>query len=108
MSTPERAFYRLTYPLAFRPTLQVGKVAYVVVDLSEQGIRVVDTGLNRLEPGDQVVGTLSLPTDDRLEIEGSVVRVEPPHAALILSKGVPFAIMLAQQRFLQRRFVGWR
>jgi hypothetical protein len=104
----ERAFYRLVYPIAHRPTLRVGGDRFQVVDLSEQGIRYLHPGPSAPTPGSGVVGLLHLESGERLEIEGRVVRLEPPYVALELTRGVPFGLMLAQQRFLQQRLIAWR
>lgn len=53
--------------------------------------------------GDEIAGILDLPTGEALEVEGCVVRVAAPSVALILSKGVPFGIMIDQQRFINQR-----
>lgn len=104
----ERAYYRLVYPLAFRPTFVVGGAKFQVVDLSEQGIRYVHPGPSRPNPGVAVEGLVRLPTGEEVEVEGTVVRVEAPQVALVLSRGVPFGLMLDQQRYLQQRLIAWR
>ncbi|MGE0442467.1 MAG: PilZ domain-containing protein [Gemmatimonadales bacterium] len=109
MSPPfDRAFYRLVYPLAFRPVLRLDRLRCEVVDLSEQGIRFVHPGPTPLKVKEEFKGFLELPTDTGLEVEGLIVRVDGRQVAASLSKGVPFGVMLEQQRFLQQRLVGWR
>lgn len=101
----DRAYYRLVYPMALRPQLRTGNQAFEVMDLSEQGVRFRHPGPARPAVGTKVAGTLRLPTGEVLEIEGAVVRVEAPGVSVALSKGVPFGIMIEQQRFIgQRRF----
>jgi hypothetical protein len=103
----DRAFYRLGYPLFLRPILVVGTDRFVVIDVSEQGLRYLTAGPP--PPAGQVlVGTLLLPEEAPLEIEGTVVRRTPPQVAIRLIKGVPFAVMLDQQRLLQQRLVARR
>lgn len=104
----DRAYYRLVYPIAFRPTFRAGGRAYPVVDLSEEGVRLLfpEGSPPDLETG--LSGLLGLRGGDPVPIEGRVVRVDPPFVSLRLSRGVPFAVMLEQQRFLQHRLIGWR
>ncbi|MEZ4457793.1 MAG: PilZ domain-containing protein [Gemmatimonadales bacterium] len=104
----DRAFYRLVYPLAFRPVLRLDRLRCEVVDLSEQGIRFLHPGPALLTVREEFKGFLELPTDLGMEVEGMVVRVDGRQIAASLSKGVPFGVMLEQQRFLQQRLVGWR
>jgi hypothetical protein len=104
----ERAFYRLIYPIAHRPTFRVGGDRFQVIDLSEQGIRYLQPGPTVPTPGSAVAGLLLLETGERLEVAGKVVRVEPPYVALELTRGVPFGLMLEQQRYLQQRLIAWR
>ncbi len=104
----DRAYYRLVYPLAFRPRFVVGSDTFQVVDLSEQGIRYVHPGPGRPNPGVAIEGVVRLATGEEVEVEGTVVRVEAPHVALVLSRGVPFGLMLDQQRYLQQRLIAWR
>lgn len=102
----DRAYYRLVYPMVLRPRLRVGDQAYEVVDLSEEGLRFLHSGPTWPVVGAVLVGTLELPTEQVLAVEGTIVRLAVPSIALRLSKGVPFGIMIEQQRFLhQRNFI---
>ena len=103
----DRAYYRLVYPLAFRPTFRVGDRIFEVVDLSEEGARLMITDDTGPAMGDELAGIIQLPTGDVIEVVGTVVRIEPPHTSLHLRRGVPFGIMLEQQRFLERRVASW-
>jgi hypothetical protein len=98
----ERAFYRIRYPVFLRPTLLIGAERFVVVDVSERGLRFLATGSGP-PPGAVVVARLSLLEMSPIEVEGTVVRREGGHVALVLARGVPFAVILDQQRLLQQR-----
>lgn len=99
----DRAFYRLVYPMTLRPRLRIGPLNYEVVDLSEQGIRFIHAGPESPGVGMELAGRLRLPTGEVLDIEGTVVRVTLPSVALTLSKGVPFGVMIEQQRYISQR-----
>lgn len=104
---PDRAFYRLVYPLSLRPTVLIGQDRFVVVDLSERGLQFLHPG--DVPPlGEALIGRLFLPDAAPIEIEGTVIRRRGSHVALALSRGVPFSVMLEQQRLLQRRLLTWR
>lgn len=97
-----RAFYRLVYPRFLRPVLQVGDARFAVVDASERGLRYLAPGPPSRD-GLEVRGILYLPEARPIMIEGTVIRCDPPHVALALAQGIPFGVMLEQQRLLQQR-----
>ena len=99
----DRAYYRLVYPMTLRPRLWIGTLNYEVVDLSEQGIRFIHAGPDGPGVGTDLIGRLRLPTGAVLDIEGTVVWVSLPSVALTLSKGVPFGVMIDQQRYISQR-----
>ncbi len=104
----DRAYYRLVYPIALRPGFRVGGRVVPVVDLSEQGARLLFTEPPYPELGADLVGLIGLPGGESISAEGRVVRVDAPFVCLNLTRGVPFGVMLEQQRFLQHRLAAWR
>ena len=104
----ERAFYRLVYPLTARPRLRVGPYPLEVIDLSEEGIRVLQNPALQLVVGEGFEGTIDLPSGPSLPIEGMVLWVDPPRIGARLIQGVPFSVMLEEQRYIQRRFAARR
>ncbi|MBM4187637.1 MAG: PilZ domain-containing protein [Gemmatimonadetes bacterium] len=105
----DRAYYRIVYPLFLRPSLQVGDHQYPVADLSEGGIHLLVSPPDALAVGDSVAGSLRLPGEERvLAIAAAVVRVDGCHVGLRFLQGVPFALILDQQRLLQQRVLGLR
>ena len=117
MSDERRRDYRLRYPEALRPTLEVERPAecasrYPVVDVSERGLRYAAAGpaldagaviLPRL--GTRVVARL-LPDDDEapIALTGVVVRVQDGDVALDLTASpLPLTVFLAEQRRVLRR-----
>ncbi len=104
----DRAYYRLVYPTALRPTFRTGGRVYPVVDLSEEGARLLFSEGSCPDHEADLAGTIGLPGGESISVKGRVVRVDAPFASLRLSQGVPFGVMMDQQRFLQHRLVGWR
>lgn len=100
-----RAFYRLVYPLSARPTLELGEGDLIeVIDLSEQGVRLLVGSRPGFAVGTAFAGTLRLCSGPLLSVEGVVLRVDPPQVAAVLTRGVPFGLMLDEQRFVYQRF----
>jgi hypothetical protein len=99
----ERAYYRLVYPMRARPEITIGGETFAVLDLSERGIRW-EVPRGPLPPvGTRFAGRLVLRTAGELDVEGEVVRHDPPDVGATLTRGVPFAVMLDEQRSLTRR-----
>lgn len=116
-STERRRDYRLRYPEALRPVLEVEQPLecasrYPVVDLSERGLRYLAAGdaldagavaLPRL--GARVVARL-LPEEgeEPIAVAGRVVRVQDGEVALHLgATPIPLTAFLAEQRRVLRR-----
>lgn len=98
-----RAYYRLVYPMVLRPRLRVGDQTYEVVDLSEEGVRFIHPGPDWPVLGTELIGVIQLPTGEVLAVEGVVTRLAARSVVVQLSKGVTFAIMIEQQRFITQR-----
>ncbi len=76
----------------------------MVADVSELGVRFIAEGLGP-PVGAVVVARLTLPETSPIEIEGTVVRRDARYVALSLVRGVPFGVILDQQRLLSRRLL---
>lgn len=101
----DRAFYRLVYPMAFRPRFLTEGRTFEVIDLSEQGLRFLHPGPDSPKVGTPLAGVVRLPTGEALAVEGAVVRLALPSVALELVKGIPYSVMIEQQRFINQRTV---
>lgn len=103
----DRAYYRLLYPLSCRPTLRIGAAVFAVADPSEEGIRF--TPLDAAAPAvdSRFCGQLHLPTGEAVDVERTILWSSPLYVGAQLTVGVPFSLMLDQQRYLQRRLVDW-
>jgi hypothetical protein len=104
----DRAFYRLVYPLTARPRLRLGPHPLEVLDLSEEGVRLLWNPALQLVVGEGFEGTIDLPSGPSLPIEGMVLWVDLPRIGARLIQGVPFSVMLEEQRYIQRRFAARR
>jgi hypothetical protein len=105
-SWSDRAFYRLVYPIVCRPLLRVGEDSFPVFDLSEAGIRFLASEHSEWKIGAEFTGEILLQTAGRVEIKGEIVRLRGTEVGARLIKGVPFSVMMEEQRYLTRRFTG--
>lgn len=104
MSDPSRReLYRIVYPLLERPTFEVGRNSYDVVDCSEQGLRYEINGRRAPTVGAQLGGTLQFRRGGKVSITGEVIRVADGTVVLALDPPLSFADILAEQRYLRGR-----
>jgi hypothetical protein len=102
----ERAHFRIEYPTAARPRLLIQDVLHEVLDLSEQGIRWRVSDAVRPVPGDTISGVIRFRRGDTVSVRGVVLRVNGDEASAHLAEGVPYKVILDEQRFLRERFRG--
>jgi hypothetical protein len=77
-----------------------------VLDLSEGGIRFRATETADWSIGTEFTGAVVLQTAGAVEVQGHVIRLEGVDVGARLIRGVPFSVMLEEQRYLTRRFTG--
>jgi hypothetical protein len=107
MSWPhERAYYRIEYPTAARPKLFIAGIAHEVLDLSEQGVRW--RRRQEIVPvvGEEIGGTLRFRRGQSVEVRGVVLRLSAVDAAAHLEVGVPFQLIVDEQRYLREHHRG--
>lgn len=99
-----RAYFRLLYPQVERPCLLTDGASYPVSEISEGGMRLVavDQG-DELAQQRQIVGILQLPGES-VAVEGRVLRKQSEEVVLVLSEGIPLALMVSEQRRLIRKY----
>ncbi|MEP6571820.1 MAG: PilZ domain-containing protein [Gemmatimonadota bacterium] len=104
-----REHYRIQYPTRARPVFEVGERRYPVADLSEGGMRIRQEAYPEPLLGETLQGTLKFAQGDTVEVRGRVLRIDEGNIALRLDAGVPFKIILDEQRFLRdhHRGLAW-
>ncbi|MFZ9888488.1 MAG: PilZ domain-containing protein [Myxococcota bacterium] len=104
-SRPEsRQHYRVRYPPAERPNVEIGGKFYPVLDLSESGLRFVAGAEPGFAMGTVVEGALALPAPCvKRKLKGRVVRLDHENNVAIRFDPLfqmPFAMMITEQRRL--------
>jgi hypothetical protein len=102
MAESRRAHYRVTYPIAERPTLEIGQITYDIVQCSERGVRyeVPDRPLPAL--GAELSGVIRFRRGAQVEVAGEVTRAHSGEVVLFLRlQGIPFSEMLLEQQYLR-------
>ncbi|MDG1513698.1 MAG: PilZ domain-containing protein [Mariniblastus sp.] len=99
-----RSHYRLRYPPASQPTIQIGNDTYQVAEISEAGARIVLEGTFSIAPSEAFAGDVVFHDGESISIEGSVLRTHGNEVAVQLSKGISIKRMLAEQIWLRKEF----
>ena len=98
-----RQLYRVVYPLSERPTFEVGRFVYEVVDCSERGLRYEVRDRRMPTVGSALAGRISFRRGDEIEVTGAVIRARDGMVVLELDPAIPFADIMAEQRYLRMR-----
>lgn len=101
-----REYFRISYRPAEAPHFECNKVKFIVLDLSEAGIKFSPKkGMTFLE-NDNISGKLVFP-DKRgsMEVKGIIIRVTPSDVAvkLLATTRIPLAKIMEEQRLLIQR-----
>jgi len=103
----QRQHHRIRYPLSERPKLHCADRIHAVLDISARGLRYAIADGLLPEPHDLIQGVLRFRHHAAINIEGTVVRVQNGEAALYLHHEIPFAALLAEQRYLHQHYPMW-
>lgn len=98
-----RALYRVVYPLVERPTFEVGRYMYEVVDCSEKGLRYEVHDHRMPTVGSEIGGRIVFRRGEELDVTGEVIRARDGVVVLALVPPLPFAEILEEQRYLRSR-----
>ncbi|MCI0434065.1 MAG: PilZ domain-containing protein [Gemmatimonadetes bacterium] len=104
-----RSSYRIQYPVADRPRLLIDGTGHEVLDCSESGLRYRLEKGRPARYGQDVLGVVQFRRGVEIAVEGRIVRIEGDVAAIHFTAfGIPFGVILAEQRDLLRRYPMWR
>jgi len=99
-----REHYRIIYPVSCRPKLAINNIQYEVIDISEKGIRFLHEDMCTLQPGSETRIRITFHNGESLEIKCRVLRFDGTAAVLSLLEGIPFEIIIGEQRYVKRSF----
>jgi hypothetical protein len=100
----ERAYYRLWYPQADRPTLAIGAQKFEVAEISEEGARIVPSGSFGHHHGEAFTGVLRFSNGESDTVEGVVLRSTPDEVVVKLTTGVTLKRMMSEQIRLRQKY----
>jgi hypothetical protein len=103
-ASSRRELYRIVYPLAERPSLELGRFVYEVIDCCELGLRYRVPDLRVPAVGTRISGTLRFRRGAEILIDGKVLRTAAGQVVIALDKpGTTFFQILAEQRYLRQK-----
>jgi hypothetical protein len=98
-----REVYRVVYPLIERPTFEVGRLLYEIVDCSERGLRYEARDKRLPSVGSEVGGTIQFRRGANVAVVGRVIRAQQGEVVLQLDPPLAFGEILAEQRYLRSK-----
>ena len=104
MPDSRRNHYRVNYPFAERPALEIGRASFEVVECSENGLRYAVGERRSPSVGTEISGRLLFRSGEAVDVTGDVVRLKDGLVALALQPpGIPFSVVIHEQRYLRGR-----
>jgi PilZ domain-containing protein len=100
-----REYFRVQYPTVARPRLELAGKSYAVIDISERGLRY-RVGDSEPEAGTEFTGLVHFKQGDMVDVRGTVLRVVDGQVSCALSVGVPFKVIIDEQRYLNEHHRG--
>lgn len=95
----KRAHFRIVYPVGSRPKITLRNQTFDVVDLSEMGVRFATRDAKSWRSiVDVIQASILFADNEKVAVIGKVLRTTDDQVILQLTKGVPFAKVMAEQR----------
>jgi hypothetical protein len=93
----------VTYPIAERPSFEIGRSKYDILQCSERGLRyeVPDRRFPTL--GGEIGGVIHFRRGARVEVAGEVTGHGGEVVLFLRLQGIPFAEMLLEQQYLRSK-----
>lgn len=101
----QRQHYRIRYPLFDRPTFECQGKKYPIIDISEQGLAFAvpnRSAARSFTP--PLTGRIVLKSGDAVTVSGKILRSSDDTVILLLKQGVPYALVMKEQRFLLQKY----
>ena len=94
----KRTYIRIAYRPENRPKLKIGKAGFDVVDMSESGIRIVNT--KKIKLTKRLRGTMTLLCGESVAIDGDVVWERNDEFGLLLKHPIPSDDMEKEKKYV--------
>jgi len=100
----QREYFRLKYPVSYRPAFMMDIDSYEIVDVSEYGVKVkIDLDLSFMV--DEHFMAYIVFRDGRVfDLSGKVVRIDQGYAGLELSTPLPYKLIRSEALHIIKNF----
>ena len=85
----QREYFRLKFPISYRPSFSMGSDSYQIVDISEYGAKLKLDEPPVFAVKDNFKGSVSFLDGIKCSLNGQVIRIEPGFAGLHLTTQIP-------------------
>jgi hypothetical protein len=104
----QRQYYRIRYPLSYRPKVRIQGEDYEsdAVELSERGIRFLYEGKIILSEGLDLEVNVTFHDGESFELKGEILRVAKEDVIVRFSDSLPPSRIIQEQIYLRNHFVG--
>ena len=97
----KRKYFRIEYPASIRPTLEIRKHEFEIVDISEKGVKF--SAGKEIKFGRWVTGNVTFHDGQAIGIEGRIAWKRGESIGMFLTvKSIPYPKILSEQRLLAR------
>ncbi len=100
----KREFYRLWYPVAERPRLQIGDHKFDVSEVSEAGARIVISAPVGLNDSESFTGTITFRSGETDNVAGTILRSSESEIVANLTAGISLKRMMAEQIRVRQKY----
>lgn len=99
-----RQHFRIAYPSQEMPKFKVGIKGFRVVNLSERGGLFLKEGADKVTSGSTISGTIIFHDNETTAVEGEILKESEDRFVVFFTKGVPFSVILKEQRYLKEKY----
>jgi hypothetical protein len=100
----QRTHFRIEYPASERPVLVVDKTRFLVLDLSENGLKFLPGPAYRPKPGTSIRGVVRFKNGGECPVEGKVLRYAGEGCVVLLVQGIPLSRMMEEHRLILQKY----
>lgn len=101
----ERKHYRIRYPVAERARFECQGKKYEVLDVSEQGLAFrIDANDPIRQSKIPLHGRILFRAGDAATVAGKILRYNEDSLILLLHIGVPYSVIMTEQRYLLKKY----
>jgi len=96
----QREYYRLSYPLSYRPSLMIDIDNYEIEDISEYGLKVKVNKDPAFMVEDSVMAIITFPDGKEFDLNGHVIHIDRGFAGLHLETPFPLSLIRSEHLFI--------